>query len=89
MSKDTQDRQRKLDEVSRRILRDFVGRTMTPTLVAEAEERMRTALDEALRAGTYVLPDGLALDYVKLGDDMRIKVYFKRVGRRTTPHDDN
>lgn len=49
---------------------------MTPTLVAEAEAAMRSAIDEAIRQGKYVLPDGLLLDRVEIGADMRLKVYF-------------
>lgn len=71
-----EDRQRALDEVCRDVLRDFVGRDMTPTLVAEAEAAMRSAIDEAIRQGKYVLPDGLVLDCVEIGADMRLKVYF-------------
>lgn len=75
---DAADRQRALDEVCRRALRGFVGRDVTPTLLAEAETVLRSELDAAVRAGKYVLPDGLALDRVVLGTDMRIKVYFAR-----------
>lgn len=71
------DRQRVLDEVCRRALRDFVGRKATPALMVEAESTLRRELDEAIRAGNYVLPDGLALDRVELGLDMRLKVLFK------------
>lgn len=73
-----EDRQRVLNEVCRRVLRGFVGRKLTPTLMAEAEATVRAVLDDAVRAGSYVLPDGLALDRVELGADMRIKVLFKR-----------
>ncbi len=71
-----EDRQRALDEVCRGVLRDFVGRDMTPTIVAEAEAAMRSALDDAIRQGKYVLPDGLLLNRVEIGADMRLKVYF-------------
>ncbi len=74
----TADRHRKLNEVVRGALADFVDQEMTPYLVAEAESVVRAALDDAVRAGTYVLPDGLQLDRVELGDDMRLKVYFAR-----------
>lgn len=70
------DRQRKLDELARGVLRGFVGRAPTPENVAAAEGEMRAALERAIRAGTYVPPDGLALDRVELGDDLRLKVYF-------------
>lgn len=73
------DRQRALDEVCRRALKDFIGRELTPTLLAEAEGQLRALLHEAVRAGTYVLPDGLRLSRVELGADMRIKVYFDKV----------
>lgn len=73
-----QDRQRALDEVCRGVLKPFVGREITPTAVVEAEICMRHALLEAIRAGKYVLPDGLALDRVELGADLRIKVYFMK-----------
>ena len=49
---------------------------MTPTLVAEAEAAMRSALDDSIRQGKYVLPDGVVLDRVEIGADMRLKVYF-------------
>lgn len=74
----SQDRQRKLNEVCRFVLRDFVGRPLTATLLAQAEATVRAALVDAIRAGTYVLPDGLALDRVVLGSDMRIKILFKK-----------
>jgi len=77
---DADDRQRALDDVCHRALGSFVGRTMTPTLVAEAEGVLRSELDEAVRAGKYVLPDGLVLDRVELGADMRIKVFFAAGG---------
>lgn len=73
-----EDRQRALDEVCRRALRDFVGRKVTPTLMVEAELTLRAQLDEAVRAGVYVLPDGLVIDRVELGTDRRIKVLFKK-----------
>lgn len=73
---DADDRQRALDDVCRRALKDFVGRDVTPTLLAEAEGLLRGKLDEAVREGKYVLPDGLVLDRVELGTDMRIKVFF-------------
>lgn len=72
------DRQRALDEVCRIALKDFVGRKLTPDLMAEAEYALRHTLGEAVRAGKYVLPDGLELDRVVLGADMRIKVLFKK-----------
>jgi len=74
------DRQRALDDVCQRVLGSFVGRKITPTAVAEAEGALRHALDDAIRAGKYVLPDGLALDHVELGDNMRLQVYFRKVG---------
>lgn len=70
------DRQRVLDEVCRRALRDFVGRKATPALMIEAELTLRRELDEAVRSGNYVLPDGLVVDRVELGLDMRLKVFF-------------
>lgn len=73
-----EERQRVLNEVCRRALQGFYGRKLTPTLMAEAEATMRAALDDAVRAGLYVLPDGLELDRVVLGTDMRIKVLFRR-----------
>ncbi len=80
---DAEDRQRALSEVCRAALKDFVGRELTPTLLLQAEAEMRAALDEAVRAGKYVLPDGLRLSRVELGADMRIKVYFDRVSDHT------
>lgn len=82
VSKATADRQRKLDEMCREALKDLVGCEVTPYRVAKAEGLMRAALDDAIRAGTYVLPDGLVLDHVELGADMRLKVYFKRPDNR-------
>jgi hypothetical protein len=80
--KDALDRQRKLSELCRGVLKDFVGRVVTPYLVAEAEGKVREALDDAIRAGTYVLPEGLVLGRVEVGDDLRIKVYFEwKAGR--------
>lgn len=70
------DRQRALDDLCRRALKEFVGRDATPTMIAEVEAKMRAVLDEAIRAGTYVLPDGLVLSRVEVGSDMRIKVFF-------------
>jgi len=75
---DADDRQRALNEVCRGVLKDFVGKDLTPTLLAEAEALLRSTLDEAIRAGKYVLPDGLVVDRVELGVDMRIKVVFAR-----------
>jgi hypothetical protein len=75
-----EDRQRALDEVCRRVLAKFIGRPITSTVVAEAEATLRWSLDEAIVAGTYVLPDGLKLDRVELGTDFRIKVFFKKIG---------
>lgn len=72
------DRQRKLDEVCRAVIAKFVGREVTPTIAAEAAGCLRAALDDAVRAGTYVLPDGLCLDRVEVGDDLRFKVFFTR-----------
>lgn len=72
------DRQRKLDELCRAVLSRFVGQDATPAMVARAEAEMRVAIDEAVRAGTYALPDGLVVDRVELGADMRLKVYFAR-----------
>ncbi len=72
-----EDRQRVLNEVCRRVLSSFVGRKVTPMLMAEAEATLRRALDDAVRFGKYVLPDGLELDRIVLGTDMRIKVMFK------------
>jgi hypothetical protein len=74
---DVTDRQRVLDEVCRRALRDFVGRKATPALMVEVELTLRRELDEAIRAGNYVLPDGLVLDRIELGFDRRLKVLFK------------
>jgi hypothetical protein len=83
-----EDRQRALDEVCRSALRGFVGRELTPALLAEAEGIMRAAVDEAVRDGKYVLPDGLVVDRVELGQDMRIKVFFGRPGRLFGPVED-
>ena len=74
----TAENQRKLNEAVRYALKDFVGRDMTPTLLAEAEGQVRTALIEMTLNGTYVLPRNMQIDRVELGTDMRIKVYFKR-----------
>jgi hypothetical protein len=60
------------------VLDSFVGRKITPTVVAEAEGELRHALDDAIRAGKYVLPDGLMVDRVELGENMRLQVYFRR-----------
>jgi hypothetical protein len=71
--------------VCRSALRGFVGRELTPTLLAEAEGVMRAAVDAAVREGKYVLPDGLVVDRVELGRDMRIKVFFGPPGRMVGP----
>ena len=84
LPKDTADRQRKLDELVREVLARFIGRVPTPYLIAEAEGAMRDALDRAIVDGTYVLPDGLLLDCVTIGEDMRLKVYFGRLADRFT-----
>lgn len=76
--KDVADRQRKLDEMLRRVLAGFVGATPSPRVIADAEATLRRHLDEAIAAGTYVLPDGLLVDRVEVGADLRMKVYFKR-----------
>lgn len=76
------DRQRKLDEVCRRVLGGFAGRVATPLVIAEAEGAMRAALEAATLAGTYVLPDGLELDRVAVGADMRVKVFFRHAVTR-------
>jgi len=78
VSKETEDRQRALNDVCRRVLDSFVGRKITPTVVAEAESALRHALDDAIRAGKYVLPDGLMVDRVELGENMRLQVYFRK-----------
>jgi hypothetical protein len=78
VSKETEDRQRALNDVCRRVLDSFVGRKITPTVVAEAESALRHALDDAIRAGKYVLPDGLMVDRIELGENMRLQVYFRR-----------
>lgn len=78
VSKETEDRQRALNDVCRRVLDDFVGRKITSTVVAEAEGAMRSAINDAVRAGKYVLPDGLVVDRVELGENMRLQVFFKR-----------
>lgn len=72
------ERQRVLNELCRRVLRDFVGRKITPTLMLEAGATMRAAMDDAIRAGNYVVPDGLMLDRVEISHDMRLQVYFKK-----------
>jgi hypothetical protein len=72
------DRQRKLSELCRGVLARFIDQEPTPLLVAEAEGVIRAAVDDAVRAGTYVLPDGMVVDRVELGADMRLKVYFER-----------
>lgn len=77
---DAEDRQRALEDVCRRVLGGFVGRKITSMIVAEAEGAVRAALDDAVRAGKYVLPDGLELDRVELGANMRLQVYFKPAG---------
>jgi len=71
--------QREVNDFVKRILADFVGREMTPLLVAEAEGRVRETIVSMILSGTYVLPVGLAFDYVKLSADMKIQVYFKRL----------
>lgn len=76
--KAAKDRQRKLNEMCRAVLSRFVGRDITPTLIAEAEGELRHALSRAVEDGTYVLPSYLELDKVELGDDLRIKVFFKK-----------
>jgi len=78
VSKETEDRQRALNDVCRRVLDSFVGRKITPTVVVEAENALRHALDDAIRAGKYVLPDGLMVDRVELGENMRLQVYFRK-----------
>ncbi len=78
MRKSDGDRQRALDEVCRDVLKGFVGRNVTTQLVAEMYGAMRAALDDAVRSGKYVLPDGLALDRVEVDPDMRVKVLFKK-----------
>ena len=72
-----EDRQRALNELCRRVLKDFVGRKITPTIVHEVEATMRAALEDAVRAGFYVLPDGMVIDRVELSHGMRIQVYFR------------
>lgn len=84
-----EDRQRALNEVCRRVLTGFYGRKVTPTLMAEAEATIRAALDEAVQAGMYALPDGLALDRVELGADMRIKVLFKKIDLLLEAHQED
>lgn len=70
---------REVNVVVKRILADFDGRSITPTLVAEAEGRVREALVGMILRGVYVLPAGLALDRVELSADLKIQVYFRRV----------
>lgn len=72
------DRQRVLDELCREILGRFVGRPATAVVIAQAEGEMRAALDDAIREGKYVLPDGLVLGHVEIGRDMRLKVFFDK-----------
>ncbi len=74
-----EDRQRVLNEVCRRVLKDFQGRKVTPYLIAEAEGAIRAAIDRSIQEGNYVLPMGIRLDRVELGDDLRIKVFFHDV----------
>lgn len=75
-----EDRQVALDEVCREALKGFVGRKLTPTLVAQAEIVLRASIRDAIAAGKYVLPPGLEIRQVALGSDMRIKVLFQKVG---------
>ena len=70
---------REVNAVVKRILADFDGRQITPTLVLEAEGRVREALLGMILRGTYVLPPGVVLDRVELSEDLKIQVYFKRV----------
>lgn len=76
------DRQRVLDELCREVLGHFVGRPATAVVIAQAEGEMRAALDDAIRKGKYVLPDGLVLGRVEIGRDMRLKVFFDKVRSR-------
>lgn len=76
MGERPEDRQRKLNELCRSVLGKFVGREVTPLLIAEAEGCMRQEIDEAVRAGTYVIPDGMIVDRVEVGADLRLKVFF-------------
>lgn len=77
-AENAEDRQRLLNELCRRVLQPFIGCKVTPTLMAEAKATLRRVLEDAIRAGNYVLPDGLVVDRVELGPDMRIKVLFKK-----------
>ena len=77
-SSGAEDRQRVLNELVRRVLKDFVGRKATPGLLQKAEAAVVAAIDDAIRAGSYVLPDGLVVDRVELGLDRRLKVLFKK-----------
>lgn len=77
-AENAEDRQRLLNELCRRVLQPFYGRKVTPTLMVEAEAEMRLAIDDSIRAGNYVLPDGLELDRLELGADMRVKVFFRK-----------
>jgi hypothetical protein len=78
--------QLKLNEAVRYALKDFIGRPITREVIASAEGCVRLALDEMVRSGTYVLPAGLALDRVELGEDMRLKVLFKRIDQPPPEH---
>lgn len=75
--KDATDRQRALNEVCKRVLAGFQGRKVTPELMAEAEAVLRAAIDRSVQEGNYIIPEGLMLDRVELGADMRLKVFFK------------
>lgn len=67
-----------MNAVVSRILKDFVGREITPLIAAEAEGRVRETLVGLILSGDYVLPAGLELSHVSLSDDMKILVFFKR-----------
>ena len=67
-----------VNEVVRRVLKDFVGRTPTPLLLAEAERCVRETLVGLILSGKYVLPAGVEFDRVEMSEDLKIQVYFKR-----------
>lgn len=71
-------RQQKLQAAVEYTLKDFVGKELTPMLIAEAEGKLRETFEELARSGTYRMPPNMWIDRVELGADMRIKVYFKR-----------
>src|SRR5882724_3679385 len=76
---DAADRQRCLDEVVRDVLGKFVGRKVSPEVVAAAGE-LRAAIRRSIDQGNYVVPDGLELDRLAINDAGRLQVFFRRAG---------